>query len=269
MRVACETDGERAIDSSKDACQVDLSNVGQFAEHLEQLLYLLEFNKVITLDTHCEDVVHRVGDSLEHIAIGLGQRGIEQLGILAVVGCEDLGIHRHTFFIKVDKASDRVDVALGENTDERHLLGQFAINVTLVQDCLEALALNPGIDFGAIVVKRLLGLLVFGNAGCRVAQDGLSALGGTGNLHRLVDRAHEQHFAIDSIQVVAHIHAIQALYLSEVTAHTHGERLAGLVRVVKGRQDDTAKGLDTEVHIGFAIGIESQLRQVAEQDAQG
>ena len=231
VRVARQSNRERTIDRGEDTGKVNATDVRQFSKHGQQLLDLLELHKAITFHTHGKDIIHRVGDSLEHIIARFPQRGVEQLGILAILTRLDVGVHLNLVLVKIDFTSHRIDVTLGEYTNEGHLLRQFAVNLTLVEDAAQALSLHPRLDLGVIIVEHLFCLLVLGYAGRRLGQNVLGGLGCTRHLHGLVHGADKQHLAINDIEIIAHIHAIQSLNFTEVTSHTQFQRFAGLSRI--------------------------------------
>ena len=232
MRVTRQSDGEGTVNRGQDARQINAADVRYLAEHAQQLLNLLEAHKILALDTQGEDIVHGVGDGLENITAGRTQGGVEQLGILAAVGRKDVGVHVHTMLVHVDAAGHGVDVALGENLDERHLARQLTIDLALAQNRLQALALQPCVDGGIIIVQHVLDCLVLDNAGGGLGENTFGGTRSTRHVHGLVHRAHEQHLAIDCIQVVAHIHTVETLDLAKVTTLAQRQRLAGLVGVV-------------------------------------
>ena len=269
VRVARQSDAERAVNGGQDAGQVNLSDVRNLAKHRQQLLYLLELYKAVSLHAHREDIVHRVGNCLEDIAIGFAQYRSEQLGILATLVGQDARRHLDLIVIQLDIASHCINVTLGENLDQRHLARELAVNVALAQDGLQPLALDPCVDGRAAIVEQFFDLLVIDDTGGRLGQDATGGTCNTRHLHGLVDGAHEEHLAVDGIEVVTHIHAIQPLDLGEIAADAQFESLAGLGRVVELSQQYAPEGLGREIGIGLAVGVQPHLWQVAEQHAQG
>ena len=69
-------------------------------------------------------------------------------------------------------------------------------------------------------MENRLYLFVIYYACRRLGQDTLGSLGGTRDFHRLVHGTDEQHLTVYHIEVVTHIHAIQAFDLFKVATDT-------------------------------------------------